>query len=223
MSEAEGQHTFVFADIAGFTALTEAHGDLAAADLACEFAEAVKAELPDYDGEFVKTIGDAIMLRFGSPLQGVRLSLRLVEDLMTDHGSPAVRVGVHRGPAVERDGDWFGSAVNLAARISAQAGGGEVLVSSPVGDELSDADELELRSRGAPRLRNVTEPVELFVVTRAGRRTGADLVLDPVCRMALDPDQAAGTLNHGGTTYHFCSLECAQKFAARPEAYTSPQ
>ena len=120
--------TFVFADIAGFTALTEAHGDEEAAALVAEFCAAVSAELPASGGTQVKTIGDALMLTIPDPGAAVVLGLRIVNELMLGHGAPAVRVGLHHGTAVERDGDYFGAAVNLAARVSAEANGGEVLL-----------------------------------------------------------------------------------------------
>ena len=71
----EAQATFLFADIAGFTALTEAHGDEQAVRLVEEFAHAVQAELPRVDGEYVKTVGDALMLRVPEPAKAVRLGL----------------------------------------------------------------------------------------------------------------------------------------------------
>ena len=76
----------------------------------------------------VKTIGDAVMLRIPEPAEAIRLGVWLTHDAMRDPGSPAVCVGrLHHGHAIERDGDYFGASVNLAARVSAAAGG-EVLV-----------------------------------------------------------------------------------------------
>ena len=91
--------TFLFADIAGFTALTEAHGDEQAATLVADFCAAVKAELPEFGGAHVKSIGDALMLRIPDPADAVLLGLRIAHGLMRDHGAPAVRVGLHHGPA----------------------------------------------------------------------------------------------------------------------------
>jgi len=69
----EAEATFLFADIAGFTALTEAHGDEQAVELVEEFANAVQAELPRVAGEYVKAVGDALMLRVPDPADSVRL------------------------------------------------------------------------------------------------------------------------------------------------------
>jgi adenylate cyclase len=100
----------VFADIAGFTALTEAHGDHDAAALVADFCRSVRAELPASGGTEVKTIGDAVMLTIPDPAAAIRLGLRITHELMRGHGAPAVRVGLHHGPAIERDGDYFGAA-----------------------------------------------------------------------------------------------------------------
>src|ERR687886_2991530 len=86
--------TFVFADIAGFTALTEAHGDEEAADLVADFAAQVRGELPATGGREVKTIGDAVMLCIPEPGAAVGLGLRIARDVATGHGAPPVRVGL---------------------------------------------------------------------------------------------------------------------------------
>ena len=102
---AESTASFVFADIAGFTALTEADGDEEAVVLIERFADSVAAELPAVGGEHVKTIGDALMLRIPEPGPAIRLGLRIVRGVFGEHGAPAIRVGLHHGSAIERDGD----------------------------------------------------------------------------------------------------------------------
>ena len=211
--------TFLFADLSGFTALTEAHGDEQAADLVGEFAAAVDALLARYDAEQVKSIGDALMIRCPDAAQAIALGLQIVEQVGGQHGFPIIRVGMHTGPATERDGDWFGATVNLAARISGQAGGDEVLLSETTRQAAGTLDGIALHERGRHTLKNVQEPVLLFEAAREGRRSEKGLPIDPVCRMAIDPEEAAGTLRHNGVAYHFCSLRCAQSFAESPERY----
>src|SRR3954469_11144929 len=158
--------TFLFADIAGFTALTEAHGDEEAADLVAGFCRAVQAELPAYGGVPLKTIGDALMLRVPDPAGAVLLALRITHELMSGHGAPAVRVGLHHGPAVERDGDFFGATVNLAARVSAAAVGGEVLLPASTAARARVLEGVVYKPRGRRALRNTREPVELVAAVR---------------------------------------------------------
>ena len=211
------ESTFVFADIAGFTALTEAHGDEQAAALVSEFCAAVNADLQAFGGTHVKSIGDALMLRVPEPADAVRLGLHIVHDLMPGHGAPAVRVGLHHGTYVERDGDFFGAAVNLAARVSGRAVGGEVLLTGQTAALAPELDGVLYEPRGRQPLRNVREPVELFAAVRVGQDAQRRLAVDPVCRMAVDPDHAPGRLMYEGTAYFFCSLACAGAFAQRPD------
>lgn len=211
--------TFLFADIAGFTALTEAHGDDEAARLVSGFCDAVAAELPAFGAAQVKSIGDALMLRVPEPGRAVLLGLRIAHDVLTGHGAPAIRVGMHHGPAIERGGDFFGAVVNLAARVSAAAAGGEVLLTAQTAAAAADVEGVVYESRGRRQLRNVRDPVELVAAVRQGQASGPGLAIDPVCRMAVDPDHAAGRLVYEDTAYFFCTLTCAGAFARHPERY----
>lgn len=210
--------TFVFADIAGYTALTEAHGDADAAELAAEFCRAISELAAASGGEVIKTIGDAVMVRHSVAAEAVDLGLRAAHDVIAGHGFPAVRVGMHHGPAIAREGDWFGATVNLAARVSALAAGGEVLVTGAVQERASELEGVEYESRGEQRIRNVTAPVPLFAAVRDERSDEARH-LDPVCRMLVAEGREAGSFRHGGTLYRFCSLECARRFLSDPDAY----
>jgi adenylate cyclase len=224
------EQTFLFADLSGFTALTEAHGDERAADLAASFFADARALLGSHGALEVKTLGDAMMIRCDSAMAAIGLALRLVREVGARHGFPSVRAGMHTGPAVERDGDWFGAAVNLAARVSAAAAGGEVLVSEQTAaaagarrggniGAVHGHSNVFLRSRGRRELRNVSEPLELFEAACEFRQLVDALPLDPVCRMAVDSEHEAGRLTYQGVEYHFCSLDCVQAFARRPERY----
>jgi len=211
--------TFLFADIAGFTALTEAHGDEQAATLVADFCDVVGAELAMFGATQIKTIGDALMLRVEDPRQAVLLGLRIAHDALTGHGVPAVRVGMHHGPAIERDGDYIGATVNLAARVSAAATGGEVLLTAQTAALAPEIPGVLYESRGRQVLRNVRDPVELVAAVRQGHTSNQGLAIDPVCRMAVDPAHAAGRLTYNDAAYFFCTLTCAGEFAQHPERF----
>lgn len=215
--------TFMFADIAGFTALTEAHGDEQAAILVAEFCDAVKGQLPAFGGTQIKTIGDALMLRIDDPGHAVLLGLRIAHDLLIGHGAPAVRVGMHHGRAIERDGDYIGATINLAARVSAAATGGEVVLTAQTAALAPTIDGVLYESRGRQSLRHVRDPVELVAAVRQGCPSDQGLAIDPVCRMAVDPDHAAGRLSYQDATYFFCTLTCAGAFARDPDRFTTGQ
>src|SRR5438132_444892 len=217
----EELHTFLLADLAGFTALTEAHGDRQAADVAAEFSAAVRRLLASHAAEEVKTIGDAVMIRGTDPGAAIRLGLGIVADVGRQHGFPTVRVGMNTGQAIERDGDWFGSAVNIAARVSGVASGGEVLLTETTKVAAGELGSVHLRERGRHTLKNIGEPILLFAAARQGERDAAGLPIDPVCRMAVDPEHSAGRLTYEGVEFYFCSLECAGTFAADPAKFSS--
>ena len=214
-------HSFVFADLAGFTALTEAHGDEHGAEVAAQFCAGVRELLPDYGAEEVKSIGDALLLHVARADQALHLAARLVNDSGARHRSLGVRVGVHTGTAVQREGDWFGSAVNVAARVAALAHAGEVLLTAQTREAAGDAiPDGEIRYRGRRDLKHVARPVALYALARERAATHR-LPMDPVCRMAVDPQQAAAARVHRGVEYHFCSDGCVRAFDAAPGRYAS--
>ena len=217
MTRLTDDHTFLFADLAGFTALTEAHGDEHAADLAGAFARCVRALLTSGADE-VKTIGDAIMIRADEARTAVPLAVGIVEEVPRRGEFPSVRVGMHTGSAVERGGDWFGATVNVAARVAEAAGGGEVLLTQTTLDRGGSPPGIEFERHGETRLRNVSEPVVLYSAVRQGSTRGR-LAVDPVCRMVVAGGHAAGRLRFRDAEYVFCSLQCAHTFSGDPDRY----
>jgi adenylate cyclase len=210
--------TFLFADLAGFTALTETHGDERAVDLADEFCDAIRRLLPDGAAEEVKTLGDAMMIKVATAEDAVCLGLAIVEETRELPHFPEVRVGMHTGPAIERAKDWFGATVNIAARVAGAAQGDEVLLTAATRSAAGELDGVEFETRGAANLRNVREPVRLVRAVRANRPAEKRPV-DPVCRMIVGAEHAAGRLHHADRDYYFCSLDCVRAFAADPTRY----
>jgi adenylate cyclase len=144
-------HTFLFADLVGFTGFTARHGDERAADLAVSFQERVCTLSAMLGCQVVKTIGDGVMVRSDNGDAAIKLA-RGILDLVADPGFPLVRVGLDTGPAVERNGDWFGSTVNTAARVTAAADAGELLVTERTREACAGASRVELRERGVHEL-----------------------------------------------------------------------
>ena len=209
------ERTFCFVDLAGFTALTEAHGDLDAVDLLDRFAGLTHESLSPGD-ELVKTIGDAVMLTSPSPEAGVAVLASLVARCSEATGFPLLRAGVHHGPAVRRGGDYVGATVNLAARVAGHAGGGQVLATSAVADAARGRG-IKVTGLGIRRLRNLAQPAELFEIHLGGHERSS--TIDPVCRMRVEPEYAVGSLCHAGQRFWFCSVTCVAAFAASPDRY----
>lgn len=215
VNEGEPTRSFAFVDLAGFTALTETHGDQEAVDLIDRF-EAIGRQSLSPGDQLVKTIGDAVMLAFPEPLAALRGLERLFEACESEPKFPDIRAGAHHGAALARHGDWFGATINLAARVAAQARGGQLLVTAAIGAEARafyDVTEL-----GCFELRNIQQRVELFDIALTPHDCGS--VVDPVCQMRIMSDSAVGQLRHHGTEFRFCSLECVQKFAADADRFS---
>jgi len=163
-------HTFVFADIVGFTTFTTDRGDDAAADLATEFCQEVSRLAGEHGAETIKAIGDAVMVRASDASEAVRLALRVLGELSGRGAFPPIRIGMHTGPAVERAGDWFGATVNLAARVAAVATGGEALVTEDTWTAVGALSDVDLHQRGPRAFKNVAgEPRVYAVAERASR------------------------------------------------------
>jgi len=153
------EHTFLFCDLVGFTALADAEGDERAAMVAAALQRRVKAVAAEQRAEVVKCMGDAAMVRCEEPAGAIRFALRLIEEVDADRELPPVRVGIHSGGAVSHEGDWFGRAVNVASRLCHVAAGGEVLVSEKTLDRATGLRRVSIGERRLHWLKNVTEPV----------------------------------------------------------------
>jgi class 3 adenylate cyclase len=152
-------HTFLFAGLVGYSALAERDGDEIAADVAVAFHRLAARTAAACRCELVKVMGGAVMIRGCDPAAVVGVGTALASAT----GRPAVslpaQVGIHTGAAVERRGDWYGATVNVAARLSAQAAAGEVLMSAATHERLAATTHLAIADRGWRRLKNVTAPL----------------------------------------------------------------
>jgi adenylate cyclase len=153
-----------FLDITGYTRLTEQRGDQAAANLAARLAALVQRSAQEHGGTPVKWLGDGVMFYFREPAAAVLAAVEMVEGVGR-HGLPPAHVGIHAGPVVFQDGDYFGRTVNLAARIAEYARPGEVLVSQEVVDA-SDAAPVSFVEVGPVELRGVPGALRLHTARR---------------------------------------------------------
>jgi hypothetical protein len=170
--------TFSFVDLAGFTAMTEAHGDAQAVSIVRAFRDrAIKVLRPG--DELVKTIGDAVMLRFVDPAGAVLSLLELFEgEFVVDDAVLLPRAGAHHGPAVAVDRDYYGAAVNLAARVAGEARGGQLLVTDRVAMAARDLGAI-VSHHGSITLRNQSR------LGRRLRRPSLDCLRPCGCRPCL--------------------------------------
>jgi adenylate cyclase len=162
-----GRHpapTFVFADLSGYTALTEERGDEAAAGVAREFRRTMCALSREHGARQVKSMADGVMIWAPDACAAVALAARAVGEVGTRTDLLPVRVGVHTGPAVMRGCDWYGSAVNVAARLAKEAEPGEALVSAATRAAAPSSPTLALGARRELTLRGVERPIAAWRV-----------------------------------------------------------
>jgi adenylate cyclase len=154
-----------FADLAGYTRLTEERGDEEAVGVVERFVEAVEHSLP-IDARVIKTLGDEVMV-VGADAAGLtQWAVGFQQE--TAENAPKPRIGIHCGEAIYRDGDYYGRDVNQAARVVARAAGGEVLVTRPIVDTTDGVDGLRFDLIGEIGLKGFSEPIELFHALPAG-------------------------------------------------------
>ena len=150
-----------FADLAGYTRLTEEAGEEEALDVVERFVESVEDTLPE-DARVVKTIGDEVMVVGADQSALVDWAVGFQE--LNTGRRPLPRIGIHAGDAQYRDGDDYGRAVTLAARVGARAAGGEVLVTRPVVE--AAGGHLSFEPIGEVKLKGFTDATDLFLARR---------------------------------------------------------
>jgi adenylate cyclase len=163
MDLAEGEETdelgrvsvaIAFADLAGYTRYTEEEGEEEALSFVERFIDAVNDTLPD-GARIVKTIGDEVMI-VGQDARALCEWAVGFQALFQER--PVPRIGLHRGCAIYRDGDYFGRDVNLTARVVARARGGEVLVSDAVRETVEQLHHLSFEDIGQVKLKGFSDP-----------------------------------------------------------------
>jgi class 3 adenylate cyclase len=153
-----------FLDMTGYTRLTAERGDSAAAALAEQVGRVVQRTSVAHGGRPVKWLGDGVMLFFPEPGPAVLAALGMVEGVAAA-GLPPAHVGLHAGPVLFQEGDYYGQTVNVASRIGEYARPGEVLVSQEVVDA-AGAGEVTFREIGPVELKGVSGVVHLHQAMR---------------------------------------------------------
>jgi adenylate cyclase len=164
-----------FADMVGFTVLSQHLGDEELAAIVARFEELAHDTVVALGGRVVKMIGDEVMFVVQSPVNAARIGLSLSEAYAGDELISDVRVALAMGPTLLQEGDYYGPVVNLASRLVAVAHPGTVLVSDELRTELVDegADEFETHPLRPRTLKDIGR-VQAWKLIRAGSEPGAD-------------------------------------------------
>jgi adenylate cyclase len=151
-----------FADLAGYTRLTEEAGEEEALDVVERFVDSVADTLPE-EARVIKTIGDEVMVVGADP--GALVDWAVGFQDLNARRRPLPRIGIHVGDTLYRDGDYYGRAVNLASRVGARAAGGEVLVTHPVVE--AAGSHLAFEPIGEVKLKGITDATDLYLARGA--------------------------------------------------------
>jgi adenylate cyclase len=155
-----GDEAAAFADLTGYTRLTEEAGDERAAAVSLELAQFVNEVAAAHRGDVVKMLGDGVHFHFRDPADAVRASLGIVGGVET-RGLPPAHIGVNAGPMIYDEGDYFGRTVNIAARIAAKANAGDVFVGEDLARNV-EPDGFALHEVGEFELKGIARPVTIF-------------------------------------------------------------
>jgi class 3 adenylate cyclase len=181
MAEQE-HHTFLFADIAGYSLVADESGDEAAAELALYLLSRASTLAGARGGEVIKCLGDAVMVHIEDAAESIQLGLDLVSEFGRHAALPPIHAGLHTGPALSRADDWWGATVNIAARVAAAAAAGQLLVTEATRREAGRIDSMRWRCLEPLRLKNIRSPVRVYTASRIPCRHAAHglvLPLDP--------------------------------------------
>jgi len=216
-SPKEIQGVFMIADLSGYAALTEAHGDMSAARVVGRYVEIVENSLQP-GAYLAERVGDEVLV-ISPQVDGVlRTAVKLRDEVEKEPFFPTLHAGIHAGGMLEENGHFFGTALNLTSRLAAHAKGEQILCTREVVDLASGIRDIEFRALGVVQFKNISKPVAIFEVVSALQRT-EQRVIDPVCRMQVTPGTAPAMLPFRGSTYYFCCFECAKIFAEHPDRY----
>ncbi len=161
MAEKHKLAAIVFTDIVGYTQQMDADEQLTMKVLERQ-KEIVYPVVEAHNGQVLKEIGDGLLIMFESAIQAVRCVLAFQQKLKTEEFS--VRAGIHIGDVIFKDGDVFGSAVNIAARIEPLAKANGICVSEEVKNQLRSHKDIFTRGIGEKELKGVSESVKIFEV-----------------------------------------------------------
>jgi class 3 adenylate cyclase len=207
---------YFIADLTGYTALIEAHGDFSATKIISRYNEIVNGILTK-DVKFYQQVGDEIFMISSDPHTLLDYSIKLRNEIEKESHFPSIHAGLHYGTVIKQNEKIFGSAINLTSRIASFAQGGQLLSSRSFKDSVTEL-KVSFQSMGEIMFKNIIEPVEIFEI-KTSVNSEEILYTDPVCQMHISATSAPAKLPFKNNTIYFCSFECAKKFMIHPELY----
>lgn len=206
-STMEKNIAILMADLSGYTALTEIHGAMSAANLIDKYISIAQSCLVG-DSKLHQRTGDELMFVSEYPDFLLATALKLEANTITEENFLQVHGGLHYGRVLERADNYFGSTINLVSRIAAQAVAGTFWCSDDFVNSLADKSICAFRSKGRHLFKNINGPREIFEIDMERTKTN---YIDPVCRMLIVNPQNA--IHHPNEDeLYFCSSQCLEEY-----------
>lgn len=195
----------MMADLSGYSALTETHGAISAADLIDKYLKIVQDSLVG-NCKLMERVGDEVMIVSSSPDQLLATADLISKNTTAVDNFLLVHGGLHYGEVILRNNSYFGSTINLTSRISKKASPGTFWCSCEFVQALGDKLLFNLTPLGKQRFKNITEEKDLFELSSTSR---SSFYIDPVCQMLIVTRETA--VKHAGSDeLYFCSPECLE-------------
>jgi adenylate cyclase len=197
--------SILIADLSGYTALTETHGSISAADLIDKYVDIVNASLTG-NSILQERVGDEVMIVSTCADDLLATAELLLQTTLEQYNFLQIHGGLHYGKVLKRNNNYFGSALNLTSRIASQATAGTFLCSEEFKNAISDKSMYQFKSKGKYSFKNVTDVKEIFEIAL---EQPTHLYIDPICRMIVNKNENA--FCHPKQTHLlFCSQNCLE-------------
>lgn len=202
----------LMADLSGYSALTETHGALSAADLIDKYVAIVNDCLVG-DSRLAERVGDEVMIISPSPDYLLSTAALIIQQTSKEDNFLQVHGGLHYGEVLQRNNSFFGSTINLTSRIAKKASPGKFWCSEEFVQALSNKSLFTLTSKGKHRFKNIAEEKEIAELATEFQHA---IFVDPVCHMLILNSEAA-TKHPGAEEIYFCSPACLDIYKSSGE------
>lgn len=199
------------ADLSGYTAMTEIHGDGAAVAMITKYVEMGRNSLSG-ESVLMERTGDQLFFISDKADDLAKTAIELKRKTEKEPNFLGIHCGLHYGPTIEQDGNFYGSVVNVTARIAGSAKDNMILCSKEFVNALSHPDEFRIVPQGINSFKNVLESVEVFELLPAIEKKIRKVYVDPVCHIRLNGTEAHISLVEDEIEYFFCSEECKKLY-----------
>ena len=201
----------MMADLSGYTAMTEVHGADSAISIIDKYLEIVKKSLVG-SSQLHERVGDEMIIVANTAEDLAYTATFMFEYAYNENQFLPLHAGLHYGPIVKKDGDYFGSTINTASRITSVAEKGQMVCSADFLNQLPKDHPYVVSDKGMHTFKNLLKPVELFQMSCCIEFMTQKYVIDPVCHMLIKTPDAAPQLQYKEERYYFCSENCVEMF-----------